>query len=611
MINPEPWLEWVEQARRGDPDSRSRLAEFAADRLRNHLYRMTLRHDVTEDLVQETVLEMMKILGKLKNTERFLPWLYGVALNKFRSYRRTEHKHHNPKDLLQRTTGSGQEPNGLEQLIGNELRQVVSQSMQSISERHRTILSLRCFEEMSYAEISQVLGCSEFAAQMLFLRAKRALAKELGRYGLGKGALVMALVLFGKMTAATQAAAIRVSVPAATMKVGLVASIAGIVTTKLALVTMSAGTILAVGSTVVDTPITHLFSRQAVTPVVQTTASVDGFGKAEEGDESRWLYFPEGANGPLMLRVVRLGAGNGECVSLQNAVGNYHYDAAARAVRIDNWRGYRPDLSATILPGDSPAMAALLAGPSAAGRAPVPIGLHLATPQRGLLVIEDSQAGRTRSQIEQHLNLLEEEYFQSNWPATVTRVDRRDEAHKQGWTRFSVSGQIHGKSVRGVGQTPLMYAAGKVHRPWLDLTIGRDRLIDTASGSEWIGADGRVERYPSGRLFEGLMRPWMGLHAIDTVRRDAAMRGIGADTRRVDEDRVTITMNKDKLEIRYIISLSRDWIESITLGGGGSQGTLTFSYPADSNDRATEPAMVPSTFYHDPSDGWWLMQLME
>ena len=173
MINSEPWIEWVEQAKQGDPDSRSRLAEFAADRLRNHLYRMTLRHDVTEDLVQETVLEMMKILGKLKNTERFLPWLYGIALNKFRSYRRAEHKHHNPKDL-QRAGSADHEPNGLEKLIGNELREVVSQSMQSISERHRTILSLRCFEELSYAEISQVLGCSEFAAQMLFLRAKRA-----------------------------------------------------------------------------------------------------------------------------------------------------------------------------------------------------------------------------------------------------------------------------------------------------------------------------------------------------------------------------------------------------------------------------------------------------
>jgi hypothetical protein len=166
---------------------------------------------------------------------------------------------------------------------------------------------------------------------------------------------------------------------------------------------------------------------------------VDGFGKAEEGDESRWLYFPEGAKGPMMLRVVRMGAGNGECVSLQNAVANYHYDAAAQTVTIDNWRKYRPDLSATILPGDSPAVAALLAGLSGTDRAPVPIGLHLATPQRGLLVIEDSQAGRTRSQIEQHLNLLEEEYFQSNWPATVTRIDRRDEAHQRGWTQFRVA----------------------------------------------------------------------------------------------------------------------------------------------------------------------------
>jgi hypothetical protein len=312
-----------------------------------------------------------------------------------------------------------------------------------------------------------------------------------------------------------------------------------------------------------------------------------------------------------MQRVVRLGAGNGECVSMQNAIANYHYDAAARAVTIDNWRRYRKDLGATILPGDSPAVAALLAGSSGVGRAPVPIGLQLATPQRGLLVIEDSQAGQTRAQIEQHLNLLEEEYFQSNWPASASRVDRRDEAHRQGWTRFGITGQLNGRGVRGVGQAPFVYSAIRVHRPWLDLTIGSDRLIDTAAGSEWIGADGRVERYPSGRLYEGLMRPWMGLHAIDTVRRDAAMRGIGCATRRVDDDRATVTLETDKMEIRYTISLSRDWIESITLGRGGSQGTLTFSYPANPNDGATEPAMVPSTYHHDQTDGWWLTQLMK
>ncbi|NLH15913.1 MAG: sigma-70 family RNA polymerase sigma factor [Phycisphaerae bacterium] len=611
MINPESWIEWIERAKQGDPDSRDRLAEFAAERLRNHLFRMTLRHDVTEDLVQETVLEMMKILGKLKQTERFLPWLYGIALNKLRSHRRTEYKHHNPKDLQFRKPSAGQEPDGLEKLIGNELRQVVTQAMQSISERHRTILSLRCFEELSYAEISQVMGCSEFAAQMLFLRAKRSLAKELGRYGLGRGALIMALVLFGKMTAATQAAALRVSVPAASLKVGLAASIAGIVTTKVAILSMSAGTLLVAGSAIVDTPLSKIFSRKADMPVVQTMASMDGPGKMEEGDESRWMYFPEGANGPLMLRVARLGADNGECVSLQNSIGNYHYDASARTVYLDNWRRYRPDLSATILPGDSPALTKILTGGSASDRVATPDRLHFATPQQGLLVIEDSQAGRTRSQIEQHLNLLEEEYFQSNWPATIRRADRRDEAHAQGWTRFRVVGQIDSHKVRGNGCIPFVYSAVRNNRPWLDLTIGGERLIDTAAGSERIGSDGRVERFPSGRFFEGLMRPWMGLHTIDRVRRDAALRGIGSDIQRVDEDLTTVTVRKGDLEIRYTISLNRDWVESITLQRGNRKGILTFSYPSSSSDSKTEPTLIPSSYYHDQAGEWWLMEILE
>lgn len=421
----------------------------------------------------------------------------------------------------------------------------------------------------------------------------------------------MALVLFGKMTAATQAAAIRVSVPAASLKVGLAASIAGVVTTKVAILSMTAGTLLVAGSAIVDTPLSKAFSRKADTPVVQTVASVDGPGKMEEGDESRWMYFPDGTSGPMMLRAVRLGANNGECVSLQNSIGNYHYDAETRTVYLDNWRRYRPDLSATILPGDSPALTKILKGGSASGRTGTPESLHLSTPQRGLLVIEDSQAGQTRSQIEQHLNLLEEEYFQSNWPATIRRVDRRDQAHAQGWTRFSIAGQIDGRSVRGTGRIPFVYSAARVNRPWLDLTIGNERLIDTSAGSERIGPDGRAERYPSGRFFEGFMRPWMGLHSIDRVRRDAALRGIGSDIQRVDDDLTTVTIRKDDLEIRYTISLNLDWVESVTLQRGNRKGTLTFSYPASSSDSKTEPALVPSGSYHEQAGEWWLMELMK
>ena len=72
---------------------------------------------------------------------------------------------------------------------------------------------------MSYSDIAEVMGCSEFAAQKLFYRAKGSLKKQLIRRGLGRGSLMIALTMYGRLTAPTKAAAASVSVTSATVKV--------------------------------------------------------------------------------------------------------------------------------------------------------------------------------------------------------------------------------------------------------------------------------------------------------------------------------------------------------------------------------------------------------
>ena len=82
MDRPVNEIELVEQARQGDKASLNRLAEMARERLRVYVYRLTQKDDLTQEIVQESLLEMCKILGKLQKTDRFWPWLYGIATNK-------------------------------------------------------------------------------------------------------------------------------------------------------------------------------------------------------------------------------------------------------------------------------------------------------------------------------------------------------------------------------------------------------------------------------------------------------------------------------------------------------------------------------------------------
>jgi RNA polymerase sigma-70 factor, ECF subfamily len=86
MCDLADYAEMVKKAQLGDRDSLNHLAEAARVRLHEYVFRLTLNEDLTGDIVQETILEMLRIFGKLRRTEKFWPWLYGIAFNKVRNH---------------------------------------------------------------------------------------------------------------------------------------------------------------------------------------------------------------------------------------------------------------------------------------------------------------------------------------------------------------------------------------------------------------------------------------------------------------------------------------------------------------------------------------------
>ena len=161
MYESTDYISLVKQAQLGDRDSMDRLAEIARQRLREHVYRITLHANLTQDIVQESMLEMFKVLGKLKHAERFWPWLYGIAFNKIRHHnRRQSRKHAISMSSLDYEGFAGDNQDGLAKVISEELKQIVIKSMSKLKARHRAVLSMRCYEELGYSEIAHPNACS-------------------------------------------------------------------------------------------------------------------------------------------------------------------------------------------------------------------------------------------------------------------------------------------------------------------------------------------------------------------------------------------------------------------------------------------------------------------
>jgi len=614
------YIELVERARRGDKQSLNQLAGMAKDRLRVYVYRLTQNEDLTQEIVQESLLEMCRVLGKLKQTDRFWSWLYGIATNKLHRHFRKEKALRNAAAAEERRRGPMKErQGGLENLVGQELKQIISKAMQKLRTRHKAVLVMRCYDGMSYAEIADSMGCTEFSTRMLFVRAKRALQKELSRNGFGKGSLLAALVVFGKMTAPSEAAAAQLTVPLAATKVGLLASVVGVATTKTAIVSMTAVGAIAVGTVATTSQIGGHTGNLAVKPGGSTQIVSTLGTPATAAGRYRYAY-PQGPDGPLIFRAdIREDAGTTTRQVLQNHEANYSYQD--NVVSINNHRVWASDLSVMRLPTDSRALSSFLS--RIEGKASDMQRVTAKGKELQVMVDRNEPDGDEvaveRPSVVRHSNVLEEGYFQSDFPADARIEDNLDAMHRRGWTYFRVRGQVSGQNVNGVGRLPFVYGASGEHIPWLKLKIADAvTLADVKGGAFRLKADGAsVARYTRGSFFKGLSRPWMGLHAMDTVRRDAAEQRVSFETQVMDNGRdVQITVVHDQTKLLYTIDLEADLVRQIEFfKANRAIGQLEFEYLQDLDGNLGEfkaPTGIDTRVSRRDSEGiLWLFQLAD
>ena len=190
--------------------------------------------------------------------------------------------------------------------------------------------------------------------------------------------------------------------------------------------------------------------------------------------------------------------------------------------------------------------------------------------------------------------------------------------HKRGWTFFRVTGQLNGKNVSGTGRIPFVNLTSKNYGPWLKLHVGSLRIFDTykeAYVSEQYSDEAKT--YKGGSFFKGLCRPWMGLHTIDTVRRDAAEQRIPFETRLApDSQFAEVELTCENASIVYKIDMEKDVVDEITFSTNqGNTGNLKFSY-LQSVDGASQEFIPPGrpgdSTAADSSPGLlWLEQLVE
>jgi len=153
MDEDKDYIELVEQARLGNRESLDTLAELVRGRLCAYVYRIVLQEQLANDIVQESMLEMFKVLDKLERADRFWPWLRGIAFNKIHEHHREEK---NRRTVITSQPGNPSHPApedkaGLAKMVAEELTQAVINTMGELKPQYRKVLTMRCYEGMEYS----------------------------------------------------------------------------------------------------------------------------------------------------------------------------------------------------------------------------------------------------------------------------------------------------------------------------------------------------------------------------------------------------------------------------------------------------------------------------
>jgi RNA polymerase sigma-70 factor, ECF subfamily len=174
--------EMLGRASRGDREAFGVLYERHAERIYNYVYYRTGNLHDAEDL---TARVFQRAMNHIHNyTDRGVPfsaWLYRIAHNLVANWHRDRsRKQEIPLSELPAVVSKEERPEAL--LVRTQDQESLMRLIRRLTPERQTLLILKFVEELSNAEIGQIMGRSEGAVKSLYHRTLLSLRDELGSH---------------------------------------------------------------------------------------------------------------------------------------------------------------------------------------------------------------------------------------------------------------------------------------------------------------------------------------------------------------------------------------------------------------------------------------------
>lgn len=143
----------------GDHDAVTSLVARYERPLYAFICRTTGRPDVAADIFQDTFVRVVRHAGSFGGRSRFRTWLYTIAANLCRTRGAREAREPGtPVGQGEPAPAAAAAPGPELRLIEDEVGRRVARAVDALPPEQRDVFVLKAYEELSFAEIAEVLG---------------------------------------------------------------------------------------------------------------------------------------------------------------------------------------------------------------------------------------------------------------------------------------------------------------------------------------------------------------------------------------------------------------------------------------------------------------------
>jgi RNA polymerase sigma-70 factor (ECF subfamily) len=176
----------VREAINGSQEAFKSIYECYSSRIHNFLYRLLGSKNEAEDATQQTFLIALLRLGTLRDPDQLESWIYRIARNEvYQKYRRKQAdslEDDGSKPFAERAPDPRLHGQPEKALLNEELAEALQSTLNSLPLKLREVFILAVVDEMSYQDISRIVGRSLLSVKTDIYRARLIVKEQLSRY---------------------------------------------------------------------------------------------------------------------------------------------------------------------------------------------------------------------------------------------------------------------------------------------------------------------------------------------------------------------------------------------------------------------------------------------